>query len=149
MKYYPKRYTHWLMPALSAVFLLCTAMTCDDYHPYDRVCKLDNESADTLYVVERSYSGIKQQPSLYALFMNRAPRHFLVISPKSSCMGMVCPSSEEDVAATRYQVLVFRQTTLARFSTEQLIKENRCDTILDYSYVELEAMDFKITYHDK
>lgn len=36
MKYYPKRYTHWLMPALSAVFLLCTVMTCDEYHSYDR-----------------------------------------------------------------------------------------------------------------
>jgi hypothetical protein len=76
MKYHSKRHTHWLMrryPRFPALY----RMTCDDYHPYDRVCKLDNESADTLYVVERSYTGAKRQPSLYALFRNRAPRHFL------------------------------------------------------------------------
>lgn len=149
MKHDLKRHTHGLTLALSAVFLLCTAMTCDEFHSYERFCKLNNTSADTIYVVERSYSGVRQQPLLYTLFRKWDPKHFFVIPPKSTSTGVVCPSSEEDVPVTRYQVLVFRKATLAQPSTAQFIKENRCDTILDYSYTELEAMDFKITYQDE
>ncbi len=146
MKRHPKLRFHGMTVALCLIFLLCTATTCEDWEPYYHGCDLENLSQDTIYVAEYSYTGPAKAPSLYTILRNQRRDYFRKVAPGEHFFGEVQPPSEDFVPSTRYQLLVFKQSTIEQKNVEQLIKENRCDKYFDYSYTELQALSFHIKY---
>jgi hypothetical protein len=138
--------TRGMVLALCMAFLLCTAMTCEGFNPYEHACVLENQSDDTILVAQNSYSGTEKPASLYTMFRGGFKHSVYKVAPGETYFGIVSPVSEELMDDCRYQVVVLRQSTVDKYGIEKLIKVNRCDTTYDLSYAELEAMDFKIVY---
>ena len=64
----------------------------------------------------------------------------------SSFIGKIPIPETEDEANSLYQVIIFKQSTIDKYSKEELIEKNIFDKRYLLNYNELKKVNFKMTY---
>lgn len=143
---------------LCFVALLFSAMTCDE-DPYYQDVILENKSGETIYAYEESFN-YDDTVTLNAddVFGRSSWRKYLQEIPAdSSCIFEVrIPEDGPDFRtklitsfdenSDRIQIIVFKQSTMDKYTVDEMAEKNIFDKRYVYLYGELEAMEFKLVY---
>ena len=130
---------------LPLLLILHTASQCDDGY-YDRKSEsvhMINQSGETIYYCEKHYD--KGEEPINNGFIFEHYRQFIcLLKPmEKSVYEMIV---KEDGYLS---IAIFKESTLAKYSVSELVETNYCDKYYNYSYDELKAMNFTITYTGK
>ena len=127
---------------LPLLLILLTASQCDDGY-YDRKSesvKLINNSGETIYYSDKYYDkGEKSIDNEYIFEKTRYAIYLLKTREKNNYQIIVKKDGFLSIA-------IFKESTLAKYSVQELIESNYCDKYYNYSFDELKAMNFTITY---
>lgn len=102
-----------------------------------------NQSGETIYYCEKHYD--KGEEPINNGFIFEHYRQFIcLLKPmEKSVYEMIV---KEDGYLS---IAIFKESTLAKYSVAELVETNYCDKYYNYSYDELKAMNFTITYTGK
>lgn len=138
---------------LCAVFLLCSAMTCDDGPTYFCDIIVKNVSSDTIYVC--GMDGNEDDAPFTigkAIYYNRLGEkslHELCVGEVYKDGGLIYDDkfiSQEDISGHRYCLFVLKKSTKEKYSIEQIAEQNIYDKKYELTYNELRALNFQINY---
>lgn len=126
-------------------FIVLTATTCDDSTVYYRDVILLNSIDETIYVEDFMFSDQAELLSPYHVF-NLIDLRALKEIPKGSTFIGKFPMLEKADNKMKYQIIIFKQSTLDKYTKEELVENDIFDKRYVLTYEELEAMGFKIVY---
>lgn len=118
-------------------------MACEDSTVYFNDVALINNSNDTINVAWFRAKEKMLTPKI-AYVQNR----FLVVPPNDSCM-VKAAMPIDDYEGLLCQFMVFKKSTLDRYSKSEIIEKNIYDTLFVYDHEQLKAMNFTIKYNGK
>lgn len=104
-----------------------------------------NQSDETIYYYKYLYSSSDKTPSELTAAMVLDGWLKFTIQPNEEFLGDFVPDPAE-YDYDNYQIMVFKQSTLDKYSKVELMENNIYDKLYVFSFEELEAMDFKIVY---
>jgi len=140
MKQIRKYGVYLILPLLLVLF---TATTCndDEIGHYERA-KLINQSDEKIYFSDLSYNKEHESPIDNQFIFDElryARYQFKDIEVNGTDTLLV---EEGDYLS----IIIFKESTLTKYSVQELVETNYCDKYYNYSYDELKAMNFTITY---
>lgn len=141
MKQIRKYSVYLILPLLLVLF---TATTCnDDEIGHYELAKLNNQSDEKIYISDRSYNKEHESPidNKY-IFEELRYARYLFKDIEVNGTDTLLFVEEGDYLS----IIIFKESTLAKYSVAELVETNYCDKYYNYSYDELEAMNFTITY---
>ena len=130
---------------IGCFFILTTAMRCNDDVPYtDHAVKLENASGDSIYF------AVSPWPE----FLPLTPHLIFVEQPGIGMDMRVLGDGEifdkhginQQEGLDSIGILIFKQSTMKAFTTEELAEKNIYDKQYTFSYEDLEKIDFTVTY---
>ena len=131
------------------VCVLCNACSCmignPGEHVYYQDVKVINKSGETIYALEFMFKDSTLLTPQY-VFEVFGGKLLIETENDSSFIGKIPIPDNELQANDKYQVIIFKQSTLDKYSKEEIIKQNIFDKRYELSYNELKKMNFKITY---
>ena len=136
-----KKYGIYLI--LPLLLILFTASLCKDDFGHFETAQLVNQSDEKIYFSYNSYDKEHQTAidNKYIFEELKYARHlFKDIESKASCSELYVEEGKN------VSVIIFKESTLAKYSVAELIETNFSGKYYDYSYEELKAMNFTITY---
>lgn len=137
-----RKYSVYLI--LPLLLILFTASLCcgDDIGHYERA-KLINQSDEKIFFSYLKYDK-EHQPAIDNKYIFEELRYarylFKDIEAKASYSELYVEEGKN------VSVIIFKESTLAKYSVAELVETNYCDKYYNYSYDELKAMNFTITY---
>ena len=135
-----RKYSVYLILPLLLTFL--TAFCCyDDIGPYE-CAKLINQSEEIIYFSDRSYNKEYESP-IDSKFIFDEIRYRRYQFKDIDINGTDTLLVEE---GEYLSIIIFKESTFTKYSVQELIDSNYCDKYYNYSYDELKAMNFTITY---
>lgn len=141
MKQIRKYSVYLILPLLLVLF---TATTCnDDEIGHYELAKLNNQSDEKIYISDRSYNKEHESPidNKFIFDEIRYRRHqFKDIEVNGTDTLLFVEEGDY------LSIIIFKESTLAKYSVQELVETNYCDKYYNYSYDELKAMNFTITY---
>lgn len=144
MKQIRKYSVYLILPLLLVLF---TATTCnDDEIGHYELAKLNNQSDEKIYLGFLSYNKEHESPidNKFIFDELRYRRwEFDVIEIDSSYTSLFVEEGDY------LSIIIFKESTFTKYSVPELIDSNYCDKYYNYSYDELKAMNFTITYTGK
>ena len=144
MKQIRKYGVYLILPLLLVLF---TATTCnDDEIGHYELAKLNNHSDEKIYFSYNSYDKEHQTAidNKYIFEELRYARYlFKDIEAKASYSELYVEEGKN------VSVIIFKESTLAKYSVAELVETNYCDKYYNYSYDEMKAKNFTITYTGK
>jgi hypothetical protein len=129
------------------LLVLFTATTCnDDEIGHYELAKLNNQSDEKIYISDRSYNKEHESPidNKY-IFEELRYARYLFKDIEVNGTDTLLFVEEGDYLS----IIIFKESTLAKYSVQELVETNYCDKYYNYSYDELKAMNFTITYTGK
>ena len=126
--------------------LLFTSMTCDNNYNINSMT-LENKSGETIYLDEfLLYDPKVLSPSV--VFSSYESFHLMEIPPGGSFYGAIQLPAMGYLSTRpiKYQIIIFKKSTLDKYTKEELIENNIFDKIYSFTNEELEAIDYKVTY---
>lgn len=126
---------------LSTLFM---AMTCDDSTTYYTDVTFVNKSEDTLFV---AYGYDDVSPEVILVTQRRESLHRLL--PNEELVAKVPILTETDNEALIRVFLIFKNSTMKKYSDEELAEKNIYDKKLFFTYKELENKKFLVEYDGK
>jgi len=144
MKQIRKYSVYLILPLLLVLF---TATTCnDDEIGHYELAKLNNQSDEKIYFSYKSYDK-EHQPAIDNKYIFEELRYarylFKDIEAKASYSELYVEEGKN------VSVIIFKESTLAKYSVAELVETNYCDKYYNYSYDEMKAKNFTITYTGK
>ena len=136
-----KKYGIYLI--LPLLLILFTASLCrDDEIGHFETAQLINQSDETIYLGCQPYDNEhKPIDNQYIFSYFRLDyQNFKIIKSKESNSEIFVQEGK------RFYIIIFKESTFAKYSVQELIETNYCDKYYDYSYDDLKAMNFTITY---
>lgn len=119
------------------VAMLTMAMTCDSSFEMEDVV-FENKSGETIFVAD-----VRDFDATEILTPNVV---FNSVSVRKMEDGSSFRRKVPDDSSFIFQVLIFKQSTMDKYSKEELIQKNIFDKLYYLTYSDLEAMGFKIVY---
>ena len=119
-------------------------MSCpdtDEYLEHHYTVLFENKSGDNIYLVE----GYGETPQNYL------SQHYAYIDQPDTRIWDINDKEEfyfyisKDYTEYLY-LMVFKKSTMDRYTKEELVEQNIYDTLYTFSPAELKKMNFKITY---
>lgn len=104
-----------------------------------------NKSGEKIYALEFMFKDSTLLTPQY-VFEVFGGKLLIETENDSSFIGKIPIPDNELQANDKYQVIIFKQSTLDKYSKEEIIKQNIFDKRYELSYNELKKMNFKITY---
>lgn len=104
-----------------------------------------NKSGEKIYALDFMFydSTLLTPQHVFELFDGKL---LIETENDSSFIGKI-PIPDNDLEANdKYQVIIFKQSTLDKYSKEEIIKQNIFDKRYELSYNELKKVNFKMTY---
>lgn len=130
---------------LSTLFM---AMTCDDSTTYYTDVTFVNKSEDTLFVAcgcTNDYDDVS--PEVILVTQRRESLHRLL--PNEELVEKMPILTEKDSEALMNIFLIFKNSTMKKYSDEELAEKNIYDKKLFFTYKELENKKFLVEYDGK
>ena len=131
------------------VCVLCNACSCMIGNPgedvYYQDVKVINKSGETIYALEFMFKDSTLLTPQY-VFEVFGGKLLIETENDSSFIGKIPIPDNELQANDKYQVIIFKQSTLDKYSKEEIIKQNIFDKRYELSYNELKKVNFKMTY---
>ena len=131
------------------VCVLCNACSCMIGNPgedvYYQDVKVINKSGETIYAADFMFGDttLLTPKHVFKMFDPRILRE----AYNDSCfIGKIAIPETEDEANSLYQVIIFKQSTIDKYSKEELIEKNIFDKRYLLNYNELKKVNFKMTY---
>lgn len=136
----------YLFFIVSLLFLLTTAMTCEDSDVQFSNVYFHNRTGDTLFI-EDTYGKMSQRPILTSktVFFLHDTRALVEVPPKSSIPFKV-PIVNDSLFY--YQIIVYKKSTLNRYTKEYLAENNIYDKLFIIPYNKLKKMNYEIEYNE-
>ena len=122
-----------MISLLCFISLLFMANTCDNSDEYHSL-EIENSSGETIYIT----MGRNKEISLIDVFVNGESSIFSIKDEDSFPTGI----AQDEVL----YVLVFKQSTMNKYSKEELANKYIYDKLYTLSYSDLEKINFKIIY---
>lgn len=129
-------------------------MTCDDFNNiyYDEI-EVVNKSNETIYLLCSQFDS-------HRYVYNRLMHGWFddTLNPNTAPLKIPIDSwynklsKEENLAkrdTARYRLLIFCQSTIDKYGTEEIAKKGIFDKEYVYTYNSIKAQDFKIVYDGK
>lgn len=146
-------YRHLLNCILCILCFLLMSTTCDyEDDPYDFVTDeivVINESSEPIFTICIIFQSGLSEPKSW--FPDRF-KDLIEIQPEESSIVYTNNRYDFYVAEGLYkchaQILIFKQSTLDKYSYEEIIEKNIFDKRIIMSYDDLWANDFKVVYND-
>jgi hypothetical protein len=137
-----RKYSVYLILPLLLTFL--TAFCCvDDEIGHFETAQLVNQLDEKIFFSYLSYDK-EHQPAIDNKYIFEELRYarylFKDIEAKASYSELYVEEGKN------VSVIIFKESTLAKYSVAELVETNYCDKYYNYSYDELKAMNFTITY---
>lgn len=135
---------------LCLLFITCTVVSCDDeeYEVYNTVVTIENLSNEEILVgYGRGFKdgGLSLDP--YGVFHEIAGNNRYYIQPDSSAKVPISYSNDKvTLKQDTYECVVFKQSTLEKYTTKQLVQKDIFDKHYVFLYKDLKKMNFKVTY---
>lgn len=126
-----------IIVVLFFVAMLTMAMTCDSSFEMEDVV-FENKSGETIFVAD-----VRDFDATEILTPNVV---FNSVSVRKMEDGSSFRRKVPDDSSFIFQVLIFKQSTMDKYSKEELIQKNIFDKLYYLTYSDLEAMGFKIVY---
>ena len=117
--------------------MLTMAMTCDSSFEMEDVV-FENKSGETIFVAD-----VRDFDATEILTPNVV---FNSVPVRKMEDGSSFRRKVPDDSSFIFQVLIFKQSTMDKYSKEELIQKNIFDKLYYLTYSDLEAMGFKIVY---
>lgn len=117
-------------------------MTCEDSTVYYNDVALVNLSTDTI-----SFGWAWATDTILTPERAFIQTKFHVVPPKDSVI--VIAASPINLLDVKSQFMVFKKSTLDRYSKSEIIEKNIYDTLFVYDHEQLKAMNFTIKYNGK
>ena len=131
------------------VCLICNACSWLAEDPgvdvYYQDVKIINKSGETIYAADVMFGDttLLTPKHVFKMFDPRILRE----AYNDSCfIGKIAIPETEDEANSLYQVIIFKQSTIDKYSKEEIIKQNIFDKRYELSYNELKKVNFKMIY---
>lgn len=124
-----------IITKLSIVFFLCTATACD---PWTSVyVTIENKSTETIYLSCRTNFD-------YLVILDGIIKRIQKLECNQETLELfeVGPGEEND----QYCFMIIKESTLNKYTKQEMIDNNIYDKLYLYYYDELKAMDFRIVY---
>ena len=126
-----------IIVVLFFVAMLTMAMTCDSSFEMEDVV-FENKSGETIFVAD-----VRDFDATEILTPNVV---FNSVPVRKMEDGSSFRRKVPDDSSFIFQVLIFKQSTMDKYSKEELIQKNIFDKLYYLTYSDLEAMGFKIVY---
>ena len=144
MKQIRKYSVYLILPLLLVLF---TATTCnDDEIGHYELAKLNNQSDEKIYISDRSYNKEHESPIDNKFIFDElryARYQFKDIEVNGTDTLLFVEEGDY------LSIIIFKESTLAKYSVAELVETNYCDKYYNYSYDEMKAKNFTITYTGK
>ena len=131
------------------VCVLYNACSCLIGNPgedvYYQDVKVINKSGETIYALEFMFKDSTLLTPQY-VFEVFGGKLLIETENDSSFIGKIPIPETEDEANSLYQVIIFKQSTIDKYSKEELIEKNIFDKRYLLNYNELKKVNFKMTY---
>ena len=134
-----KRASYYLIICFS--YLLFSATTCEEFPEETVPAIFQNECEECIYVLFWGSDAANILTSEQAFKMEE---YFTKLQSGEKYVENI-PIMDTDMTFY-YQFLIFKQSTLNKYTKEELIKKNIYDKLYVLTYEELEKMNFKIVY---
>ena len=130
---------------LCFLFILFSAMTCEDIDEVGEVFSvtIDNSCNEDIYIIEFDWPDNEHILSPVHAF-ELMPNFLVKVGTDEKYEAVIEMSTA--YPSTNYQFLIFKQSTLDKYTKEELIEKNIFDKRYSLTYEELEKMNFKIVY---
>lgn len=130
---------------LSVLSVLLMATTCDDSTVHYTDFILENQSNETIYVCEYQLNDKELLTPLYVF--RRLNKDFVKkVFTDGIFIGKVGIPWNSTQADDKYQIIIFKQSTMDKYTEDELVEKNIFDKRYMFTYDELKKMNFKITY---
>ena len=126
-----------IIVVLFFVAMLTMAITCDSSFEMEDVV-FENKSGETIFVAD-----VRDFDATEILTPNVV---FNSVPVRKMEDGSSFRRKVPDDSSFIFQVLIFKQSTMDKYSKEELIQKNIFDKLYYLTYSDLEAMGFKIVY---
>ena len=129
---------------LCSCTLLFTAMSCpdtDEYLEHHYTVLFENKSGDNIYLVEGYGETPQNYLSPHYAYIDQPDTRIWNINDKEEFYFYI----SKDYTEYLY-LMVFKKSTMDRYTKEELVEQNIYDTLYTFSPAELKKMNFKITY---
>lgn len=127
------------------IFCLFTATTCCEGETYEiDIVSVYNNTEDTVYICFDTPEIGTPDLTPYELF-TRFPSKLTKKQPFAVYEEMhVCYNGlERDLT---YQIIIFKQSTIDKYTKEELMEQEIFDKRYIFTYDDLKAMDYKVVY---
>ena len=104
-----------------------------------------NKSGEKIYALEFMFKDSTLLTPQY-VFEVFGGKLLIETENDSSFIGKIPIPETEDEANSLYQVIIFKQSTIDKYSKEELIEKNIFDKRYLLNYNELKKVNFKMTY---
>lgn len=122
------------------IFLLCGCLPVDVHCVY---YSMENKCGDTIYVSRHSCKS-NEFINVRRAFWESSGIYML--QPGETFMFETGWHEENFTEGRTEQILVFKQSTLKKYTKEVMIRKDTCDKRIVLTYDDLKALDFKIVY---
>lgn len=135
--------TIWKIISLCLMAMFCTASACEDFEEDMIDVWLENKSEETIWVKGASFTD-GRLISPYDVF--RFENNVRDVKPEDTYKFWRCIGPERLEQGIEFQIIVFKQSTIDKYTTEELIEQEIFDKRYSLSYDDLKAMDYKVVY---
>lgn len=110
-----------------------------------RFIYLTNKSDETIYVEEFLCYGSKVLSPYIVFDLHEGYLLHEIQCGEKLGNSLIFDETNENLQKI-YQLIVFKQSTLTKYTNEELIENNIYDKLYSFTYEELKAMNFEIIY---
>lgn len=128
------------------LFVLFTAMTCDDNTIHYTSVQLVNNTDEVIWVAQFGFGDENRVLTPYDILILMERQYLKKVLPHESFQGEIAIRDDHFPLDVKTQFLLFKDSTMEKYTDEELAEKNIFDKRYSYTYDQLKAMNFKIVY---